>query len=195
RLQYFSDVVERDVRERVGARSVVPIKQVLQMAFESAGAELSLRRIAGAAGIAVETAASYLAACEAAYLVFACPFFAFSERKRAARNQKYYPIDTGMRRMAVTRGGADKGKMLECAVYLELRRAGAQVSYWRGTGEIDFVVTTARGFAPVQVSWDAPTERHHRALEAFYEEFPQAGEALFVGPKEFESGRLAEWAA
>jgi hypothetical protein len=33
--------------------------------------------------------------CEAAYLLFSVPYFLFTERKRAARNKKYYPIDTG----------------------------------------------------------------------------------------------------
>lgn len=191
RQQYFSDIIERDIRERVGARSAVGIKQVVQMAFESAGAELSLRRLASAAGIAVDTVAGYLAACEAAYLLFSVPYFAFSDRKRAARNRKYYPVDTGLRRMAVTRTGADRGKLLECAVYLELRRRGLRPAYWRGRGEVDFVVTTERGITPIQVSWAPPTDRHDRALEEFYETFPQAGEALLVGPAEFEAGALA----
>lgn len=39
---------------------------------------------------------------------------------------------------------------------------------------------------PVQVTWDGPHERHHRALEAFYEAFPQAEEAVFVTADTFE---------
>lgn len=192
RQQYFSDIIERDIRERVGARSAVAIKQVVQMTFESAGAELSLRRVAAAAGIAVDTASSYLDACEAAYLVFSVPYFAFSDRKRSARNRKYYPIDTGLRRMAVTRTGADRGKLLECVVHLELRRRGLRPSYWRGQREVDLVVTTDRGIVPIQVSWESPTERHESALDEFYETFPHAQEALIVGPAQVEAGALAE---
>ena len=192
RQHYFADIIERDVRERVGARSAMPIKQVVQMAFESAGSELSLRRLAGAAGVAVDTVAGYLAACEAAYLLYSVPYFAFSDRKRAARSRKYYPIDTGLRRMVVTRTGADRGKLLECAVHLELRRRGLQPSYWRDRGEVDFVVTTTRGITPIQVSWEPPTDRHQRALQEFYESFPQAREALVIGPADFEAGALAE---
>ena len=124
--------------------------------------------------------------------VFSVPYFTFSDRKRAARNKKYYPIDTGLRRMAVTRTGADRGKLLECAVHLELRRRGLKPAYWRG--EVDFVVTIDRGIVPIQVSWERPTDRHHRALEEFYETFPQAREALLVGPAEFEADALAELA-
>ncbi|MDD9934117.1 MAG: DUF4143 domain-containing protein, partial [Myxococcales bacterium] len=174
----------------VGARSAGPIKQGVHMAFESAGSELSLRRLAGAAGIAVETAAGYLDACESAYLVFGVPYFAYSERKRASRNKKYYPIDTGLRRMVVTRTGEDHGKLLECAVHVALRRRGVPVFYWRGKGEIDFVAETSQGIVPIQVSSEPISERHHRAVEEFYETFPHALEAQFVGPDEYERGVL-----
>jgi predicted AAA+ superfamily ATPase len=155
------------------------------MAYEGAGSEMSLRRIAGATGIAVETAATYLEACEAAYLLFGVPYFAYSERKRARRNRKYYPVDTGLRRVVVTRTGEDRGKSLECAVHLALRRRYESVSYWRGKGEVDFVVHHEGRAIPFQVTWDVPTERHDRALAAFYEDFPQAEEAVFVTSETF----------
>ncbi len=180
RRQYFHDIVERDVRERIGARSSAAIRQVVQMAYESAGSELSLRRVAGATGIATDTAGSYLEACEAAYLLFACPYFTFSERKRASRNRKYYPIDTGLRRVVSTHGGADRGKSLECATYLALRRRHGEVFYWREQGEVDFVVRVNGQIVPVQVSWAEPLDRHRQALERFYERHPQAEEAVFV---------------
>lgn len=186
RRQYFLDIVERDVRERIGARSARPLRQVAQVVLESAGSELSLRRLAAATGISVDTAGSYIDAFEAAYLSFSCPWFAWSERRRAHRNRKFYPVDTGLRRVVRTPGGADRGKALECATFLALRRRYPRVSYWRGRGEVDFVVETTGGIVPVQVSWQAPQERHHRALDAFYEEFPMAAEAAFVTRATFE---------
>jgi len=186
RRQYFHDIVERDIRERLGARSSLAIRQVVQMAFESAGSELSLRRLAAATGIAVDTAGAYVQASEAAYLLFGCPYFAFSERKRAARNRKFYPVDTGLRRVVVTKTGQDRGKSLECAVYLALRRRFGQVFYWRDRGEVDFVVHAEGRIIPVQVTWDVLHDRHHRALESFYEHFPKAEEARFVTAADFE---------
>lgn len=193
--QYFHDIVERDVRERVGARSSLGIRQVAQMVYETAGSELSVRRVAAATGLAVDTAGAYIGACEDAYLLFGVSWFAFSERKRAARNKKYYPVDTALRRVVVTPTGADDGKALECAVYLALRRRyGADVYYWRGAGEVDFVLHHGGRIVPVQVTWDEPAERHLAALEGFYEAFPQAEEAVFVTATEFETalGRLPQ---
>jgi len=185
---YFDDIVERDVRERVAARSTQPLRQLLQMAFESAGSELSVRRAAAAIGIAPDTAAIYLEAAENAYLTFGCPYFAYSERKRSARNKKYYPVDTGLRRVVVTRTGEDRGKQLECATFVALRRRFREVCYWRDRGEVDFVVQRGGEAVPVQVTWDGPTERHQKALDAFYEAHPRAGEAVFVTAESFAKG-------
>lgn len=179
--QYFHDIVERDIRERVGARSSRPIRQVVQMAYEAAGSELSLRRLAGAVGLATDTAGAYLDAAEAAYLLFQVPFFAWSERQRAHRNRKVYPIDVGLRRVVVAPGSEDRGKALECAAHLTLRRRFGPVSYWRGEGgEVDFVIQEGRSVRPVQVSWEGPQPRHERALESFYHQYPQAEEALWI---------------
>lgn len=188
RRAYFNDIVERDVRERVAARSTGPLRRLAQMLYESAGSELSMRRLAAALGTAPDTAALYVGALENAYLAFACPYFAWSERKRSVRNKKYYPVDTGLRRAVVTRAGEDRGKMLECATYLLLRKAFQDVSYWRDRGEVDFVVTRNGDPVPIQVSWDGPTERHHRALDAFYEAHPRSAEAVFVTAETFERG-------
>ena len=178
--QYFIDILQRDIRERVGARSSLTLRQIAQMVFESAGSELSLRRIAAASGVAVETVSAYLEACEQAYLLFSCPWFAYSERRRLQRNRKYYPVDTALRRVTVTRTGRDAGKALECLTFVELRKRFRDVFYWRAAGEVDFVVQTGDGPTPVQVTLVGATERHLRSLDAFYENFPHAAEAVVV---------------
>lgn len=185
---YFHDIVERDMRERVSARSSRPLLQVAQMLFESAGSELSVRRVAAAIGVAVDTAGLYIEAAASADLAFGCPYFAWSQRKQAVRNRKYYPIDTGLRRIAVVRTGADRGKQLECAVFLLLRRRHRQVCYWRGRGEVDFVVEHEGRATPVQVGWDGPLERHLKALDEFHEAHPNAAEGVFISAASFEQG-------
>lgn len=184
--QYFLDIVEKDIRERVSARSSRPLQSVAKMVLESAGSALSLRRIAGALQLSPETVSHYLQACEDAYLIFSCPYFAYSEAKRVRHNRKYYAIDTGLRRAISTRTGQDLGKDFENLVYLALRRKTADISYWKGKGEVDFVVNTKDGVTPIQVTYDAPQQRHDDALEEFFGQFPQANEAVFVTPESFE---------
>jgi len=178
--QYFRDIVERDIANHIGVRSVAPLLQTIKMVFESCGSEISLRKIAGACGISPDTVSVYLKAAEAAYLLFECPYFAYSARKQSVRNKKYYPIDTGLRHAVVVSSGNDRGKSLETAAFLALKRSYREVFYWKQKGEVDFVVISNGKPLPIQITWDEPLPRHEQSLNEFYEFFPNAHEALIV---------------
>lgn len=178
--EYFTDIIERDVRRHVSARSTLSLVQLVKAVFEATGSEVSQRSLAGMLGVTTDTVGHYLDACESAYILLRCPYFTFSERQRTARNRKYYPIDLGLRNAIVTRTGLDRGKSLETAVFHHLRKKEQQVYYWRKKGEVDLVVMNREGITPYQVSWDGPKERHETALEEFYEEFPKANPAVFI---------------
>lgn len=180
--QYFLDIIEKDIRERVGAKSSRALQMVARMVLESVGSELGLRRIAGAVQLSPDTVNHYLQACEDAYLIFSCPYFAYSEAKRARHHRKYYAIDTALRRAVSSKAGDDLGKDFENLVFLQLRRKTSDISYWKGRGEVDFVVNGPRGTTPIQVSIGAPQPRHQEALQEFYRNFPYANEAVFVTP-------------
>ena len=185
---YFNDIIFRDVMARVNARSVESIKQVIKMTFESCGSELSYRRIAAVVGISVDTVKSYLEACEYAYLIFSCQFFAFSEKKRLAKQKKYYAIDTALRKSVINTNNRDLGKSLESVVFLHLKKHNEQVYYWREThqGEVDFITVNKDDITPYQVTLDHPEQRHYKALDCFYNHFPQAKEAVFINSDNVE---------
>ncbi len=180
--EYFNDIILRDVLKRVHARSPDAIKQVAKMTFESCGSELSYRKIAAITGSTVDTVKSYLEACEDAYLLFACPYFAFSEKKQLSKQKKYYPIDSGMRYAITNVTGRDLGKSLELNVFLRLKQMYEQVFYWQESrkGEVDFVGIKGNTIVPYQVTWEGIQPRHEKALQYFYENFSQANEAVFI---------------
>ncbi len=180
--EYFNDIILRDVVQRVKARSAESVKQVVKMAFETCGSELSYRRIAAVSGISVDTVKSYLEACEQAYLLFSCPFFSFSEKKRQSKQKKYYPIDPGLRHAVTNTSGRDYGKSLELLMYLYLKQNHDQVYYWQEIhkGEVDFITVDGQSITPYQVTWNGKEPRHEKALAYFYESFPQANEPVFV---------------
>ena len=193
RQQYFLDIVERDITNRVGARSSGPVRAVIQMVFETCGSEMSLRRVAGVCGLSVETVSGYLLAAEAAYLLFSCPFFGHSTRQQLVRNKKYYPVDTGLRKAVVAGATPDLGKALECATFLALRKRFGRVFYWRHVREVDFVVTHQGRPLPVQVSWASPHDRHHLALDEFYQAFPASHEGRFLNRDDLVENFAAGW--
>lgn len=180
--EYFNDIIFRDVLKRVHARTPEAIKQVAKMTFESCGSELSYRKIAAVTGSTVDTVKSYLEACEDAYLLFACHYFAFSEKKQLSKQKKYYPIDSGMCYAITNTTGRDLGKSLELMIFLRLKQTHEEVFYWQEPhkGEVDFVGVRGKTIIPYQVTWKGPEPRHEKALQHFYENFPQASEAVFI---------------
>jgi uncharacterized protein len=178
--QYFIDIVEKDIRERVHAQSALPLKKLVKMVFESVGSEVSLRRLAGSSGLSVDTVGHYLNAAESAYLLFSCPYFAYSERQQSARPKKYYAIDTALRNSVITQTGRDIGKSFENAVFLKLRKMKKNIYYWRDEGEVDFVIQEGNQVTPYQVSWEGIQPRHEKALERFYARFPQANDPEYI---------------
>ncbi|HBF13532.1 MAG TPA: hypothetical protein DDW49_09175 [Deltaproteobacteria bacterium] len=178
--EYFADIIERDVRRHVAVRSTLVLTQLVKAVFESAGSEVSHRNLAKMLGVTADTIKTYLDACESAYILLSCPYFTFSERQRAVRNKKYYPIDLGLRKAVITQTGADKGKELETVVFHHLRKKYGQVFYWRQKGEVDFVVHEGQVIQPYQVSWDGMKERHEKALKEFYEVYPKANPAIQI---------------
>jgi len=180
--EYFNDIILRDVLKRVHARSPDAIKQVAKMVFESCGAELSFRKIAATMDLTVDTVKIYLEACEQAYLLFACPYFSFSEKKRLNRQKKYYPIDSGLRYAITNTEFRDFGKSFELMTYLRLRQKHENVFYWQETnqGEVDFIGVDGKQITPYQVTWENNQSRHERALKHFYQAFPEAEETIFI---------------
>ncbi len=182
--QYFKDIVERDIRERVKARSSLQLARMVKAVFESVGSETSLRRLAAVADVAVETVSGYLDACEQAYLIFSVPFFAYSQSKTLQRNKKYYGIDSGLRHSLSITKAADFGKDFENYVFLQLRKKYKNVFYWKGKHEVDFVVQGDNGPIPIQASIALkPLERHLAGLSEFYETFPHAQEGIHITPQ------------
>lgn len=114
-----------------------------------------------------------LAHLEDAYLVQAVDIDTRSERQRQVNPRKVYPIDTGLAQAFRAGPDADRGRLLETLVCLDLRRRGCEIAWLRTAEgyEIDFVARPAEG-SPLLVqaceSLADPTtrERELRALRA-----------------------------
>ena len=185
--EYFRDIIARDIQRHVSARNPQILTQLVKLVYETTASEASQRSLARTLGTTADTVGQYLSACEAAYAILPCPFFTFSQRQRLARNRKYYPIDLGLRNAVISRGGDDRGKRLETLVFHELRRRHQHVYYWKGRGEVDFIVQNETGLIPYQVSWDGPKSRHYQALAEFQQAYPRAAPPIMVSRDNVES--------
>jgi predicted AAA+ superfamily ATPase len=97
-----------------------------------------------------ETIYSYLRFLEEAFMVFAVPIFSPSEKVRQRNYHKVYAIDWALAQAIAPAEGVDVTRQLENMVYLELRRRGWEVSYFRTRQgwEIDFVAVRKTDRSP-----------------------------------------------
>jgi predicted AAA+ superfamily ATPase len=175
-LQDYLDVVLlRDIVERHGIGNVVALRRLMRWLLSAPARLFSINKLHAdfrSQGIQVgkDSLHEFVDHFHDAYLFFPVTIHTSSERVRQSNPRKVYPVDTGLVTAAAPTGGWGTGQLLETLVFLELRRNGHAISYYRhGDGtEVDFVVETARGLDLVQVSADIGTEetraRELRAL-------------------------------
>lgn len=125
-----------------------------------------------------KTIDSYLEAMSDAFLVYPVCRFDLRGKKIFDRNQKYYFGDTGLRQYLIGNHLRDFGRLLENAVFLELRRRGYRVYTGRlNQEEVDFVAVKGTQIHYYQVSasiLDEKTrEREFRALERIQDNYPK----------------------
>ncbi len=96
-----------------------------------------------------ETLYKYMHYLQQAYLLFPVEFFSSSEKVRGQNYRKIYAVDWALADAVVPAEGVHPTRQFENMVYLELRRRGYGVSYYRTRQgyEINFVATDRKGTA------------------------------------------------
>ena len=138
--QYFEDILYHDVVERFRIRDVITLKRLAVNYLTNVGNLMSFRKLGRDLEIPPDTVRKYNGFLEEAYLIGFLPLFSYSYRKQLRNERKVYVIDTGMRNAVGFIFSKDLGRNIENIVYLELRRRGTDIYYWRNDREVDFVI-------------------------------------------------------
>ena len=140
--QLLRDVVQRDINVRHGLRETRHVMNLALFLLANTGQPFSLQTLSKSLGIpTVAQAGRYIEYLEESYLLFSVPKFSPSFKRRVVAPNKYYAVDNGFRRVNSPQAAPDRGHRLENAVFLALRRRGANVCYAgeKDQWECDFV--------------------------------------------------------
>ena len=160
---YANAVVYRDIIERHDVPSVQSLKYVLQYLVHNFARKVSVRAIAGvlrqlALPCDRESLGNYLSYYSDAYFAYPVPLRTDSLSVRRTNPDKYYLVDTGMIGALKAKNDAEKGFLLENAVYMSLRRRSDKIEYFntKKGEEVDFLVTdtVTKARRLIQVSYD-----------------------------------------
>lgn len=139
----YDDVVYRDLIVRFGIRNVTGFKNLAQYIFTNFTSETGYLPLAKLLGFNSSTSVKdYLNILGEGYLIFELAKFDYSLKRQYASNHKIYVIDNGLRNIVSFRTSADMGRLLENTVFLELRRRGHEVWFYKSqkNQEADFLV-------------------------------------------------------
>ncbi len=159
---YFQDILYRDIIARYKLSQVMEIRQIGIFLASNCGKRFSYSTLQQISGIkSTSSVKDYLWYYEQSHLFLFLKKFDYSVKKQIMNPRKAYAIDTGFSNRLGFSFSQNKGRSLENAVLLELRRRGHEVFYHSGKYECDFLIregiTIIRA---IQVTWEL---QHHNA--------------------------------
>ena len=182
---------------------ICQFSRFLELAAQESGTNPNLTKLSLESGVSVPTIKEYFSILEDTLVVEKVEPYLKNARKRILTSPRYYFFDLGVRnalaRVPLTEDllNADKGKLFEHAVILELiRRIRAQnldykVHYWRtgGGAEVDCVIDTGKDIIPIEIKAGAKvTLSALRGLSSFIETYKGKVKKAYV----VTTGRLPE---
>lgn len=162
----YEDILFRDIVGRFGIRDVKMFRQMARYLFSNFTKDASYHSLKNALGIkSAMSVRSYVRYMEEAYLVFELYNYNRSLKKQYAGTKKFYVADNGMRNAVSLRFSGDWGRMLENLVFLELKRRGSVLYFWREKEECDFILEEkGRLVEAIQCSCEIGEENRRREI-------------------------------
>lgn len=170
----YNDVLSRDISSRFNASYNIAQKITYHL-LSNNGKEFSYRSVASAADVSIETVEKYMGFLRESFILLTLTVFSYKTKVQFKQNKKAYCIDTGLRNAVSFKISEDRGRLAENVVFIELKRRGKDIYYWKnGKVEVDFVIKN--GLKPadvIQVCWDITDKKTKRReveglLDALY---------------------------
>lgn len=141
---YYDMFIYKDLVERYSIRNVDLLKKLSKYLLTNVSNLFSAssyhKSISKEISVSKETILEYLSYLKEINLIFTVPIYSFSLKQQQVNPSKIYTIDNGLRNAVSFKFSEDEGRLAENLVFIELKRKQKEIYYWKGKGEIDFVI-------------------------------------------------------
>jgi predicted AAA+ superfamily ATPase len=138
---WFQDVIYRDIIARYKLTQVNEIKQIALYLLSNVSKLFSYSTLKTISGIKSDSSIkNYLQYYEKSYLFYYLSKFDYSVKKQMMNSKKVYAIDNSLVNKLGFGFSANKGRMLENIVFIELLRRKKEVYYFSEKNECDFLI-------------------------------------------------------
>lgn len=137
----FQDILYRDIVVRYKLSNVEEVRQIALYLASNIGKLFSYATLQSVSGLkSLSSVKNYLQYYEASYLYYYLKKFDFSVKKQILNSRKVFAVDNAIPGRLGFRFSENKGRLLENAVFIELRRRGCELFYFSNKYECDFLV-------------------------------------------------------
>ncbi|MCF8366263.1 MAG: ATP-binding protein, partial [Bacteroidales bacterium] len=167
----ISDILIRDIFSRYNIRNQEVYKRITQFLLSNTGKEVSFNNLKNTFDVgSASSVMEFMNYLVDSYLIFLVPRYATSLKVQARNPRKVYAIDQGMVNFSSVSGSPDYGRLLENTVFLQLRRTSAEIWYYKGKKECDFILRDEnKKYTAIQVTWQLGLQNETREIEGLLE--------------------------
>ncbi|MBL7177001.1 MAG: ATP-binding protein [Desulfobacteraceae bacterium] len=158
---YFNAIFYKDLVDRHSIKNSELLRQLLNTLMMNLSALISFSKIENdfkSRGMKLSraTLSSFAGYIQDTFFGFFVEMYSESVRKRQINPKKFYLIDVGMHNYLTLRFSENKGRLLENLVFLELKRRGVPIFYYKTNRghEVDFLINNKGNWDMIQVCYD-----------------------------------------
>ena len=181
----YDDVLYRDIATRYKLDNVKSLKELAFYLISNVSTLISFNKLKQLLKLgSVNTVKSYIDYLESSWLFFVVNKYAYSVKEQQIAAKKIYGIDTGLIGSVGFSFSGNKGKLIENAVYLQLRRKRQDIYYYKTVQdyEVDFFLPKENAFIQVSQHFGLPEtqERELRAIAIAVQEQKKAATYIVI---------------
>lgn len=141
---YKDSILLKDIVARFKLKNFHTLEEIAAFLLSNTGIIQSTSKIKNNFSISFDMARNYVEYLKKAYMIHEIKKFDYSLKKQNVNDKKYYSCDLGLSNIFRVPNLQTRGDDLETIVFLELKRRGYEVHYYKTSNdlEIDFVVSS-----------------------------------------------------
>lgn len=179
----YDDVLYRDIAARYQLENVKSLKELAFYLVSNPASLISFNKLKELLKLgSVNTVKSYVDYLENSWLFFVLNKYAYSVKEQQIAAKKIYSIDTGLIGSVAFAFSENKGKAMENAAFLQLRRMVGEFYYYKTSygREVDFYLPATKTFVQVTRRLDSEDTRDREVRALLEASSEHEGAALLI---------------
>ena len=195
-ISYYDSILLKDIVARYRLKNYQTLHELSLFMLSNNATINAYNKLKNNFSTSFDTIKDYIEYLMNAYIILSVNKFDYSLKKQIANPKKFYAIDTGLANAVSFNVTEKRGANLENIVFLELKRRGEEIYYFRSEKglEIDFLIRKKHGLRLIQVSVTLENpETRKRELRVFKEAQKELREDMTMMVVSFDHSETVEY--